>query len=158
MMKRTLLCLLALTALLLTGCMHEDDLPDSEVTDLIQEDLPEASGSKSFLPEAFSLPYMPGKTLDPVTCQDGVQQTVASLICEGLFRLTPELEPELWLCSGCQYDPDTYTYTLTLRSGVCFSDGSPLTSADVKATLDRAKVSARYGSRLADVTTITAAG
>ena len=158
MMKRTLLCLLALTALLLTGCMHEDDLPGSEVTDLIQEDLPEASGSKSFLPEAFSLPYMPAQTLDPVTCQDGVQQTVASLLCEGLFRLTPELEPEPWLCSGVRYDPDTYTYTLTLRGGVSFSDGSPLTAADVKATLDRAKGSARYGSRLADVLAVTTAG
>lgn len=157
-MKRTLLCLLALSALLLTGCMQEDDLPGSEVTDLIQEDLPEPSVSASILPEVFSLPYMPGKTLDPVTCQDGVQQTVTSLICEGLFRLTPELEPEPWLCSAYRYDPETYTYTLTLRDGVRFSDGTALTAADVQTTLERAKNSVRYGSRLADVMTITAAG
>lgn len=157
MMKRILFCLLAMAALLLTGCTHADDLPGSEETDLVQETLPEeVSPSGSILPETFSLPYIPGQTLDPVTCQDGVQQTVVSLLCEGLFRLTPELDPEPWLCSIVRYDPDSYTYTLTLRRNVFFSDGSPLTAADAKATLDRAKDSARYGSRLADVLAVTA--
>jgi len=151
------LCLCSLLLPMLTGCMQEEDLPGSEVTDLIQSDAETpASPTGSILPEVFSLPYLPGKPRDPVTCQDGIQQVAASLICEGLFRLTPELEPQLWLCSGYQYDAETCTYTLTLRRGVCFSDGSPLTADDVKATLDRARTSARYASRLADVTGITA--
>lgn len=154
-----LLCLLALVLPMLTACAHEEDLPGSEVTDLLQID-PEAEHTTggNILPEAFSLPYLAGQTLDPVTCQDGLQQTVASLLCEGLFRLSPTLEPQPWLCSSWNYDPSTFTYTLMLRSGISFSDGSPLTAADVKSTLERARTSLRYGSRLAAVSSITAVG
>ena len=37
--------------------------------------------------------------------------------------------------------PDLLTYTFKLRSGVTFHDGTPLTSADVKATYDRLRYS-----------------
>ena len=85
-----------------------------------------------------------------------MQQVVASLLCEGLFRLGPDFEPEPWLCKSYTYDPVSYTYVFTLYHGITFSDGSFLTSADVKATLDRARSSERYGARLSDVTGITA--
>lgn len=154
------LCFLLVIPMLLTGCMQEDEVPGSEVTDLIQSDelqqeeaLPP---SGSILPELFSLPYLPGKTLDPITCLDGMQQTVSSLLYEGLFRLTPELEPEPYLCSRYTYDPATCTYVFTLRDNVLFSDNTPLTAEDIRATLLRAKTSSRYSSRLADVVSITA--
>ena len=153
------LCLLALVLPMLTACSGEEDLPGSEVTDLLQI-TPETAPSEgdSILPASFSLPYLPGQTLDPITCQDGLQQVVTSLLCEGLFRLSPELEPQPWLCNSWAYDPDACTYTLTLRSGIAFSDGSPLTAEDVKATLERARTSVRYGRRLADVREITVTG
>lgn len=151
-----LLCLFALLLPTLTGCMQEEEVPGSEVTDLLQSDAEEPpTPAGSILPEVFSIPFLPGKPLDPITCQEGMQQVVSSLLCEGLFRLTPELEPHPWLCSSYHYDPETYTYTLTLRDGVSFSDGTPLTAADVKATLDRARRSERYASRLAEISTIT---
>lgn len=153
----TLLCL-ALPVLLLTGCWQEDlgDL-DAEEQLLQLEETEEPTGSRVILPELFSLPYAPDATLDPITCADGMQQTVVSLICEGLFRLTPELEAEPYLCQSYTYDPETFTYVFTLRSDAAFSDGSALTCEDVKATLDRARTSERYGARLADVVSITAA-
>ena len=60
---------------------------------LPQEEEPSDTGSLS-LPEQFSLAYAPGESLDPITCADGMQQVVASLLCEGLFRLGPDFEPE----------------------------------------------------------------
>lgn len=152
------ICLLSLTAAILSGCMQADeDL--TEETDLLQANELEAESSPSgnILPTVFSLPYTPGKTLDPITCLDGMQQTVSSLLYESLFRLTPELEPEPYLCSSYSYDPDTYSYSFTLRDGIAFSDGSFLTADDVKATLQRAQNSDRYGSRLAAVTAISVA-
>lgn len=159
-MKQRLLkiiCLLLLPALLLTGCWQEEP-PISEEKELLQPGEPEQSttGSRTILPELFALPYAPDLTLDPVTCPDGMQQTVSSLLCEGLFRLGTDLEPEPYLCQNYAYDPATFTYMFTLRSGVTFSDGSPLTAADVKATLDRARSSERYGARLSKVTGISA--
>ena len=158
-MKRRLLnilCLL-LPVLLLTGCWQEEPpLPgDGE---LLQTDQQEtvSTGSRAILPELFSLPYAPELTLDPITCSDGMQQVVVSLICEGLFRLGTALEPEPCLCQSYTYDDISYTYVFTLRNGVTFSDGTPLTAADVKATLDRARKSERYGSRLSGISEVAA--
>lgn len=61
-------------------------------------------------------------------------------------RATDELEPALaerWISSA-----DSLTYTLTLRPGVRFSDGSPLSSADVLFTA-RALYDPRVNSVLA---------
>ncbi len=150
-----LFCLL-LPVLFLTGCWQEE-LPE-ENTGLIQpgEELPEREEPELLLPEAFSLPYAPDQSLDPIGCPDGPQQTVASLICEGLFRLTPGLETENVLCESYAYDPERCVYTLTLRPGVLFSDGSPLTARDVRAALERARQSERYQSRLSQVSSISA--
>src|SRR5262249_40174307 len=44
-------------------------------------------------------------------------------------RATDELEP--WLAEGWTTSADGLTYTVKLRPGIQFSDGTPLTSADV---------------------------
>ena len=116
------ICLLLLPCLLLTGCWSEE-LPEEEdflpSGDLISE----TPSSNVILPEHLSLPYAPELTLDPLFCPDGMQQVVSSLICEGLFRVGPDLEPTPWLCESYTYAPDTFTYVFTLRNGVRFSDG-----------------------------------
>ena len=149
------LCAALALVLLLPGCAS--DLPEEEETTI----LPESSAAEeveevSYLPEVFSLPYAPSKTLDPVTCAEGMQQTVGSLLYEGLFRLDQSFEPQPWLCEHYTYDAEALRYTFTIRSGVLFSDGTELTAADAKATLDRARTSERYAQRLSAVTAITA--
>ncbi|MEU7650421.1 ABC transporter substrate-binding protein [Micromonospora taraxaci] len=42
-----------------------------------------------------------------------------------------------WLATGWQAAPDGLSYTLTVRDGVTFSDGTPLDAAAVKANIDR---------------------
>lgn len=148
-----LLCLLFL--LPLAGCWQED-LPDEELRFPAEDLTEETPSSNVILPELLSLPYAPKLTLDPITCSDGMQQVVSSLICEGLFRLGPDLEPVPCLCERYTYDAATFTYVFTLRGGVYFSDGTPLTGNDVKAALSRAKGSQRYGSRLAQAASISA--
>lgn len=155
-MKKSLRVVLALALIaLLTGCWQEET--PEEVNDVLppieEEEPPE---EKTILPERFALPYMPGQSLDPIDCADGMQQVAGSLLYEGLFRLDRALEPQLSLCISYTYDAGTYRYVFTLRDGVLFSDGSPLTGRDVKATLDRARQSNRYRSRLAGISSISA--
>lgn len=152
--KLTRIVSFLLAFLLLTGCSQEDLQEDESVlpSDSIVQEIP----NRTILPDLFSLPYAPGLTLDPITCADGMQQVVSSLICEGLFRLDPNFEPIPWLCKSYAYNADTFTYTFILREEIKFSDGTPLTGSDVKATLLRAKTSERYGSRLSQVTSVTA--
>ena len=124
-----LLCLVC-TLSMLTGCWSDPPMDSMELPGQGSQEEPEEEVA---LPTSFALPYASDQTLDPVTCPDGIQQTVGSLLYEGLFRLDLQLEPQPWLCRSYSYDPATFTYTFTLRSGVTFSDGSALTAADVAA-------------------------
>ncbi|MEY8386543.1 ABC transporter substrate-binding protein [Oscillospiraceae bacterium 38-13] len=147
--------LLLLPLLLLSGCWQEEPPEEPEVILSPFEEEPE-EGSKLVLPERFALPYVPGRTLDPISCADGMQQVAASLLYEGLFRLDGAFNPQLCLCASYTYDADSWRYVFTLREGVQFSDGTPLTGRDVKAALERARDSDRYRSRLADISSISA--
>lgn len=68
----------------------------------------------------------------------------SGLAFEGLMRITPQgtLEPAL-ATEAEQVDPTTYVYTL--RDGVTFWDGKPLTAADVVFSLQR-QADAKGGS------------
>ncbi len=145
-------------ACLLTGCWQEE--PPEEPEDVMpsfEAEEPEKQ-KDSVLPERFALPYMPGRTLDPMDCADGMQQTAASLLYEGLFRLDGSFEPQPCLCISYTHDEAALRYTFELRPGVEFSDGSPLTGRDVKASLERARTSDRYRSRLSGVASVSANG
>lgn len=143
-------------ACLLTGCWQEEPPEEPEAMHPPQEEAEPPEETGAALPERFALPYMPGRTLDPVDCADGMQQAAASLLYEGLFRLDAGFEPQLCLCVSYTHDETASRYTFDLRPGVEFSDGTPLTGRDVKASLERARTSDRYRSRLAGVASISA--
>lgn len=144
-------------ACLLTGCWQEEEEPEDLLPPFVEPEEP-AKETKSLLPERFALPCMPGRTLDPLDCADGMQQVAASLMYEGLFRLDGRFEPQPCLCVSYTHDEAALRYTFDLRPGVEFSDGSPLTARDVKASLDRARDSDRYRSRLSGVASVSAGG
>ncbi|MCI2057944.1 MAG: ABC transporter substrate-binding protein [Oscillibacter sp.] len=150
-----ILSVLLLPAMLLTGCGGGLSAGSGSSPFSSQEQTDTESPA---LPSGFALPYLSGATLDPVTCPDGIQQTVASLLYEGLYELNRKAEPEPRLCSVSNYDAASFTWSFTLRSGVTFSDGSPLTAEDAAASLRRACASGRYGSRLAVIKSVGTAG
>ena len=143
-MKRrlsALLCALTL-ALSLSGCWS-GDVSDDSSGDFWEETPPvEADTSSTLTPiTSFALPYLQGVTLDPITCPDGMQQTLGALLYEGLFVLDESFAPQNVLCSRYEHNDDCTSYTFYLRDGVSFSDGSSLTASDVLATLRRAQES-----------------
>jgi peptide/nickel transport system substrate-binding protein len=66
-------------------------------------------------------------------------------------RATDELEP--WLIEGWTSSPDGLAYTMTLKSGILFSDGQPFTSADVLFSF-RAAYDPGVGSPLGSALTV----
>lgn len=59
-------------------------------------------------------------------------------IGESLFTVTDDgkgVKP--WLASGYKVSDDHLTYTISLRKGVKFSDGKPVTAQDVKFSIDQ---------------------
>ena len=148
------LLLLAL-CLTLAGCWSDD--PAAQGDELIDRIGGDTEDADNIVPiTSFSLPVQAGETLDPITCSDGVQQTLLPLLYEGLFELDESFTPQNVLCSDYTHSEDYTVWTFTLRSGVTFSDGTALTAEDAAASLQRARSSARYGARLSAVTSVRA--
>ena len=145
-------------ALLLSGCWQEEDPDPQESESPIPLQMEPEEEETPVLPERFALPYEPNHTLDPMTCPDGMQQVIGSLIYEGLFRLNQQLEPEYSLCESYSCNDNFTSYTFILRSGVSFSDGSPLTAVEARASLERARDSERYRTRLRQIDWMNGSG
>jgi len=96
-------------------------------------------------------------SLDPIFALGYPEYTAESLMCESLLRQAPDgsLEPGLATVSN----PSPTRLVFTLRHGVKFWDGHPVTSADVVYSLDRQmnpKLAGSYGWVFDRVATITA--
>lgn len=74
-------------------------------------------------------------SLDPRIGIDAQAEHIDSLIFDGLVRKDERFNLQPWLAESWE-TPDPLTYIFHLRPGVRFHDGRPLTSQDVKWTLD----------------------
>jgi oligopeptide transport system substrate-binding protein len=80
------------------------------------------------------LRYLGGalKTLDPAYISDASDVQLLLQLYAGLTRLDENGEPYPSLADSWTISDDGTTYTFRLRDGLTFSDGSPLTAADVR--------------------------
>ena len=131
----------------------EDRTPWQEAEEEEAEEVKTDSGI-----DRFALAYHEGQTMDPITCGDGAQLQLTTLLYEPLFRLDGNFQPQGVLCTECSASEDGLVYTLTIRQGVTFSDGSTLESSDAAISLRRAMASERYGSRLSGIRQVTTRG
>ena len=98
-------------------------------------------------------------SLDPIYAGGYPEFTADSLMCESLLRQAPDgsLEPGLATVAN----PSPTTMVFTLRPGVKFWDGHPVTPADVVYSLDRQfnpKLGGYYPTVFDRVASITATG
>ena len=54
------------------------------------------------------------------------------------YRIGPDAKPQPWACSGAEW-PDNTHVVLTLRDGMKFHDGKPVTAEDVAFSFNYAK-------------------
>ncbi|WP_449282482.1 ABC transporter substrate-binding protein [Leucobacter sp.] len=83
-------------------------------------------------------------------------QSLANVI-EPLLRANPDgqtIDPGI--ATEWEYDPDAYTWTFTLRDGVEFSDGTPLTTDDVLFSAGVWVEGPNYGSLFSGISEVTA--
>ncbi len=83
----------------------------------------------------WNLPYEP-LSLDPMHSFNYAENTVIANLCESLLRQNPDLSVSPGLAEKVATPNDT-TYVYTIRDGVTFWDGSPLTAEDVAYSLQR---------------------
>lgn len=77
----------------------------------------------------------------------GVTEAFNGNVYEGLFQLTDAGTVEPRLAEGTARSDDGLTYTFTLKSGVTFHSGDPLTAADVKYSIERVTAEGSVSSR-----------
>src|SRR5258707_4103885 len=84
------------------------------------------------------LPWENLYTLDPAREPTHLGAFPLALLYSGLVALDQHNTPRLADAERLNVSGDGLTYTFTLRAGLRFSDGTPITAADVAYSLDRA--------------------
>jgi peptide/nickel transport system substrate-binding protein len=92
------------------------------------------AGTKT-VPSVTWAVYRDVNSLDPIYAFDYPENTADSLMCESLLRQAPDGSLQPGLASVATPSPTTMVFTL--RPGVKFWDGHPVTPADVVYSLDR---------------------
>ncbi|KGT89561.1 glutathione ABC transporter substrate-binding protein [Erwinia typographi] len=77
-------------------------------------------------------------TLDPYDANDTLSQAVAKSFYQGLFGFDKDMKLVNVLAESVDASKDGLTYTIKLRNGVKFQDGSDFNAEAVKVNLDRA--------------------
>lgn len=152
------LCVLLACSLLLCGCSKDRSAESAETyAETEAEILPEhteAPGEPAA--ESFGLAYVEKYGFNPYNCICITNRPVFSLVYESLFVLSNRFEPEPVLCDQFAVSESGKNYVFTLCEGITFSDGDPLTAADVVASLEAARDSDYYGTRFSKVASFSA--
>lgn len=86
------------------------------------------------------------RTLVQWAASDTNSFTILNNVSEGLYRLNAKHEPEPALAEGYKVSDDKLTYTFTLKKGLKWSNGTPLTAKDfVYSWLKQMSVDATNG-------------
>jgi peptide/nickel transport system substrate-binding protein len=141
--------LLAVSALVLTACTGGGSSPSATGAPD-----PDASVSVRLVLEPTNLDIRQ-------TAGAALDQILIDNVYQGLVSLTPDqkdIQPSL--ASAYDVSPDGLTYTFTLRDGVTFQDGQPLTPEDVVWSLTTRRDTSTWtdSQRLSHVTSIAANG
>jgi oligopeptide transport system substrate-binding protein len=97
--------------------------------------IPEGSGPQVLTMTGSALGPV---TLDPALIRDAEGAFLARQVFRGLVTLTDDLEIVPELASKIEISADRLVYTFHLRDNAVFHDGTPITSASVVASLNRA--------------------
>lgn len=83
------------------------------------------------------IPQADLKSFDPVWNTAAITQNHAYMVFDNLFGLDANMQPKPQMVESYTASPDGLAYKFTLRSGMKYHDGSPVTAKDVVASLVR---------------------
>ena len=151
-MKKLISILLCLACLLglLTGCGPQDS-PEAYIPtgDALEKEVAEEEEQLvSDQAQSLSLAYYSDRSMNPLKATDYTNRALMPLIYQGLFAVNRDYEVVPILCKNYSVTADLMTYTFTVDERATFSDGVPVTSEDVVASLKTAKKNNYYSGRM----------
>ncbi|MBS1678929.1 MAG: ABC transporter substrate-binding protein [Actinobacteria bacterium] len=109
-------------------------------------------GTLNLAPEAEVLSFVPGRAIQRP------EINILAQVLQGLFVFDSEDRIRPLLVSSYKKSPDLTEWTFHLRPDVKFSDGKPLTPADVVFSIEAAEKSVTWGTLYEQITSVTAKG
>ena len=135
---KKIISLLLIGAMLCTALAACGEDPDVYVPHggamLAEGEEPEDLSLQDEALQTLSLTYFPDRSMNPLIGNNITNRVLFSLIYQGLFSVDRNNVPVPILCSYFQATADNRNYTIYLEESATFSDGSPVTTADVIAT------------------------
>jgi peptide/nickel transport system substrate-binding protein len=95
------------------------------------------------------VPHADLKVLDPHTNTATITLMHGAMIYDTLFSWDSKLQPKPQMVESYEVSPDRLVYAFTLRAGLKFHDGQPVTTRDVIPSLKRWMVRNTFGQTLA---------
>lgn len=99
--------------------------------------------------------YEPQNLDNTAGAGQGINEAFNGNVYEALFQLADDGSVNPTLVDSYEASEDGLTYTFKLKPGVTFHSGDPLTSADVKYSIERVTAEASKSSRKKSLSTIT---
>jgi len=93
------------------------------------------------------------QTLDPINTTAGVVQSHAHMIYDQLFGRDAQMRPQPQMVGAYSVSDDALVWRFTLRDGLAFHDGAPVTAEDVVASLRRWGARDPHGRQILAITT-----
>lgn len=149
--KITAMLLAVLLTVSLAGCGSE---PTAETTSE-----PQTSGEPQVASIRYNdlrLPYAKADSLDPYEAKSAMNRQLSTLMYDSLFTVGENFEAKPLLAK--EYLTDGLSVTVSVNTGVRFTDGSYMTMSDILYSFDVAKASAAYEARLSNFDSASAAG
>ena len=87
---------------------------------------------------AFIMPLGEPNTMDPALVRETTSHFFVNHVFSGLVRFDANLGETPDLAEGWEVDETGTVYTFTLREGITFHDGQPITAEDFKYSIERA--------------------
>ena len=156
---KKLFALMLVLSMFLSACgsKNPEHIPPTD-NSALEPDVEATADSFSPVQEAddnsFGLSYMPQYGLNPYTCNATINRALFSLLYESLFVVNADFTASPVLCKSFESSANGTFYRFRLLENARFSDGTPLTAEDVKASLFAAKKSSLYAERLEHITSI----
>lgn len=103
----------------------------------------------------FTIAYSKSDSLNPYFCTSALNMVLGDLMYDSLLTVNSEFEAEMVMAQSVT-QLSGRIYQITLRSGVVFSDGTPVTGHDVKYSFEMAKKeTSRFSAQLTSITSCT---
>lgn len=149
-MKKTILCVL-LCALLLAGCAAPSSAPSQSAAPASS---PTPAPTSTTTVDTLSVGHNKALGFNPYIANDSQVLQNSGLVFEKLVEISPLMQLEMRLATEIKVEGTTAV--IQLRQDAVFADGTPITSADVAASINAARASEMYGGGLAHVTDVQA--